>query len=323
MDLHVLNLDDRLTLQTQLLRRFQPTIHDLRSWGPVLRLCCGFRRFRQFEGALAGALASANNGEPSLHLIGSGDFHHVSLALLRRIEHPFNLLILDNHPDWMCGIPFLHCGTWVHHACQLPNLQTIFHVGGDVDFDNRYRWLAPWQALRSGKIRVIPAVRSFERGAWSNFVLPTLRIDSRKPATMGRIKQLVEPWRATLGRVPLYVSLDKDVLTTQDAVVNWDSGHLALAEVEAVLNAFVDAAHHRLAGMDIVGDWSPVRLNGLGQRLLHLIEHPRQTSTPAQALQCNQRTNAELAHWALNWASEGTKVARSAGLAAGAAHFAN
>ena len=30
---------------------------------------------------------------------------------------------------------------------------------GEVDFDNFYRWAAPWEMLRSGKIVVLPAVR--------------------------------------------------------------------------------------------------------------------------------------------------------------------
>ena len=90
--------------------------------------------------------------EPTLTFYGSGDFHHVSLALVRRRRAPFNLLVLDNHPDWMRGVPFLHCGTWLYHAARLPQVRRIFHVGGDVDFDNVYRWLAPWPLLHAGKI---------------------------------------------------------------------------------------------------------------------------------------------------------------------------
>jgi len=298
LDLRIIDLDGSLPLQTQLLQRFRPTIHDLRRWGPRVRLGCGFRRFGHFEAALAEALGSPKDGDPALSFLGSGDFHHVSLALLRRISYPFNLLILDNHPDWMRRIPFLHCGTWVHHAAQLTNVRTIFHVGGDVDFDNGFRLLAPWRCLRSGRIQVISAVRRFERGAWSDCAFPALRTAPDCEATGQRIGELLDPFRPELGRWPLYVSFDKDVLTAKDAVVNWDSGHLALPEVQAVLSAFVDAAHHQLAGMDIVGDWSPVRLRGWGRHLLHLTEHPRLNVTPAQAAQCNQQTNVKLLNWA-------------------------
>ena len=104
--------------------------------GTALRLACRFARFHAFEEELGRYL---DGREPALTFYGSGDLHHVSLALLRRFTTPFNLLLLDKHPDWMCGIPFLHCGTWLRHALRLPLLRRVFHVGGDLDFDNAWR----------------------------------------------------------------------------------------------------------------------------------------------------------------------------------------
>jgi hypothetical protein len=293
----ILDLDGSLVKQTKLAHRLGPVVHRLRSWGPRLRLACSFRRFGHFETALSCTLGSAIDAKPSLSFIGSGDFHHVSLALLRRVECPINLLILDKHPDWMRLIPFLHCGTWVHHAALLPNVRTIFHVGGDLDFDNGYRWLAPWRRLRSGKIRVISAIRCFQRGAWKRLACPALRLEPDRVATRERIDHLIAPFREELQRWPLYISLDKDVLTASDAVVNWDSGHLTLAEVQGVLQAFFAAADFQLAGMDIVGDWSPVQVTGIGRRLLHLTEHPRLDVVPEQATLSNQKTNLQLLKW--------------------------
>src|SRR5262249_35571478 len=99
--------------------------------------------------------------DPAVTLYGSGDFHHVTLALLARVDRPFNLLVLDNHPDWMRAIPFLHCGTWLRHALRLPNLRRVFHCGGETDFDNGYRRLAPWAEIASGRVVVLPARRRF------------------------------------------------------------------------------------------------------------------------------------------------------------------
>jgi hypothetical protein len=204
------------------------------------------------------------------------------------------LLILDNHPDWMRGVPFLHCGTWLHHAAQLANIRTIIHVGGDVDFDNRFRWLAPWQALRSGKIHVISGIRRFARGAWSELAFPALRVQPNREASTNRIDQLLHPLRADLARWPLYISLDKDVMTPQYASVNWDSGHLTLAEVQNVLRGFMDATRGKLAGMDIVGDFSPVRVQGLGRRWMHWSEHPKLDLQPQAETRVNEATNLRL-----------------------------
>jgi hypothetical protein len=228
---------------------------------------------------------------PNFTFYGSGDFHHVSLALLRRLRGPCNLLVLDNHPDWMRAVPLLHCGTWLYHAARLPHVGRIFHVGGEVDFDNAYRWLAPWRELQSGKITVFPAKRRFRRGRWRGVKNDPVRSGGTAPATSNYMKQLLAPYAADLAARPLYISVDKDVLVEKEALVNWDSGHLCLAELQTVLQVFLRAAHGALAGMDTTGDWSPVRVQGPLRRLLDRTEHPDIRVDPVVASQRNERAN--------------------------------
>jgi hypothetical protein len=294
MYLRVLDLDGSVAMQKTLLARYRPPVFAAGSWGPKIRLGCRFGRFWRFEQALAKWLEEARSGDCAVTCYGSGDFHHVSLALLRRITQPFNLLVIDNHPDWMRGIPFLHCGTWVYHAARLPQVQRIFHVGGDVDFDNSWRWLAPWRMLRRGKIVVLPGIRKFERGKWSRVPNMPVRPRPDRPTLAPELDQLLQPFREELAESPLYISLDKDVMSSAEAVVNWDSGHLKLIEVRAVLERFLTCARGNLIGMDIVGDWSPVRLRGLLRRLLHWTEHPRLEVNDAQATWRNELTNLTL-----------------------------
>jgi hypothetical protein len=87
--------------------------------------------------------------------------------------------------------------------------------------------------------------------------------------------------------------VDKDVLVEQDAVVNWDSGHLRIDEATMVLDTFLQAAGG-LAGADLVGDWSPVHVRGWLRRLLHQTEHPRLTVDPERATVRNEATNGRL-----------------------------
>jgi hypothetical protein len=300
MDIRILDLDGALTAQKALLQR-RYVLCPARDWGPHFRLACSFGRFRRFERTLAERLGGAADRAPCLTLYGSGDFHHVSLALVRRLTRPFNLLVLDNHPDWMRGLPFLHCGTWLYHAARLPLLRHVFHVGGDVDFDNAFRWLAPWQMLREGHITVFPAVRRFQGVLWAGVDHEPLRPDADTPLTPERLHDLLDPYRKELVRWPLYVSLDKDVMTPDDAVVNWDSGHLHLSEVSIVLEGFENAARGNLAGMDIVGDWSPVRLQGWFRRLFHWTEHPALAVNPADARQRNEQVNLALLADRASW----------------------
>jgi arginase family enzyme len=289
METRALDLDGSIVPQTELLERSAATVLPLSGWGPRLRMGCGHRPFRGFERDLARLAGAASDDEPLLTFCGSGDFHHVSLALLRRQPRPCNLLVIDNHPDWMRGVPLLHCGTWLYHAARLPQVARVFHVGGEVDFDNAWRWLAPWPLLRSGKITVLPAVRCFHVGGWRKVRHEALRPAPDRRADRARLEQWLRPFRAELAARPLYVSLDKDVFGPDESVVNWDSGRLTADEVREVLRAFLSAAD--LAGMDVVGDWSPVHVAGLLRRALHRTEHPPLTVDVTEATRRNQALN--------------------------------
>ncbi len=289
----ILHLDDGIMAQESLRQRAADIV-DLQSWGPRIRIACSFPRYRRFQSELMQKLGSWTRERPELIFYGSGDFHHVSLALLRRIEGPFNLLMLDKHPDWMRAIPVLHGGTWLYQALQMPNLQQVFHLGGELDFDNWFRWLAPWQALRSGRLTVFPAVRRFERSKWKLVPNEPLRSAPDEPVTPERLEQLLGPRIADLARHPLYITLDKDVMRADDAVVNWDSGFLTWEEIQTVLQWFWQACHGNLAGMDVLGDWSPVRMQGVFRWLLHATEHPRQCIDAEAAQRINAATNQAL-----------------------------
>jgi hypothetical protein len=292
MLVRILDLDGAVISQERLHRRATYCV-PLNGWGPRLRLGCGWREFCRFEDELSELLGGRRDRQPMVSFVGSGDFHHVSLALLARQPRLCNVLLLDNHPDWMRGVPFLHCGTWLYHAARLPQVHTIFHVGGEIDFDNYYRWLAPWEMLRSGKIRVLPSVRSFRGRDWQQIEHTPLRRNPDVAARREAIESLIAPWRDELAQLPLYISLDRDVLCAEEAVVNWDSGRLIASEVISLIRAFRSASAG-LAGMDVVGDWSEVRVAGMLRRLLHWTEHPRLSVDPPRARAINEEFNLTL-----------------------------
>jgi hypothetical protein len=310
MRLRVIDLDGSITSQTGLLRRFSPEILDLSEWGPSLRLTCRFGAYRRFQQRLD-ELAGVNES-PMLSFIGSGDFHHATLALLRRQPQPFNLLVIDKHPDWMRGIPVLHCGTWLHHALRLPNLRRVFHIGGDLDFDNYFRWLAPWSELRSGRITVMPAYRRYRKGGWTGVPHRPLVETGNSSSVTDVLEETLQSSLLDLARHPLYISFDKDVMSAAEAVVNWDSGTLAFDEVRDVLNWFHAASLGRLCGMDVVGDWSPVRMNWGLRSICHWIEHPALSVNSDAANRINRKINETLIEQVLGWSLRDSGSSRAA-----------
>jgi hypothetical protein len=106
--------------------------------------------------------------------------------------------------------------------------------------------------------------------------------------------QLLMPHRRDLASRPLYVSVDKDVMLAREAIVNWDSGVLDLAELGTVLECFLDAAEGRISGADTTGDWSPVRLEGWFRKAFHYAEHPRLEVDAAEGTERNLHVNVAL-----------------------------
>jgi hypothetical protein len=134
-----------------------------------------------------------------------------------------------------------------------------------------------------------------------------LRAVAEQQSDRLRIAELVGGVRADLAARPLYISVDKDVLCAEDAAVNWDSGCLRTAEALEVVRAFAGAARGRLAGMDVVGDWSPVQVQGLFRRTLHWAEHPRLRPDPAEAAARNERLNLAFLQVAAGWFAADTR----------------
>ncbi len=285
----ILDLDGAVVPQASFFDDRQTEWTSALDWGPHLRLACSFSYFKEFECWLRDQSASE---DPAVTFYGSGDFHHVTLALIRQIREPFNLLVLDKHPDWMRGIPFLHCGTWLRHALRMPTLKRVFHCGGELDFDNAYRWLAPWPELASGRIVVFPAARRFRRGRWAGLSVHPLQ--GPRDSVAGMLAEALSSYGEALRRCPLYVSIDKDVLCFGDAAVNWDSGLLRLGDAVTVVEAFLSASDGRLAGADVLGDWSPIRLAHWLNRLCDRVDHPSPAHDPLEAAERNGKANAAL-----------------------------
>ncbi|MBS0582701.1 MAG: hypothetical protein JSS42_06310, partial [Proteobacteria bacterium] len=84
---------------------------DLADWQEAIRFGCGNRTME----ALARKLDAELPRDYGTVFMGSGDFHHLSWPLIRRLRdrERFQVVVFDNHPDNM-RFPFgIHCGSWV------------------------------------------------------------------------------------------------------------------------------------------------------------------------------------------------------------------
>lgn len=219
----------------------------LQSWQEKIRFGCTWHDFKQLEAHLATQLPEAT--AKTCHLLGSGDYHHLSYLLLSRLDPntPIHLIVCDNHPDNM-RYPFgIHCGSWVYWASQLPQVARIDVLGiSSNDIGLSHAWENHWSPLKQGKLHYWSVQQEANwlkrigaKHAHRNFTFPDA---------------LMADFLTTLQGVdlPVYLSIDKDILSKDVVRTNWDQGQF----LEQHLDTLISACNNKLIGADITGDIS-------------------------------------------------------------------
>lgn len=188
-----------------------------------------------------------------IHFLDSGDYHYVTGFWLEKIQQPFYLLLFDYHSDMQPPkFPgLLSCGGWVRDVMdRSPFLQKICIVGPDQS-----------------------AFASVEEPYRSRLLAVSLQALQEKE-TWAQLEQLK-------GGIPIYISIDKDVLNTYFACTDWSQGKMSLAVLERLLRLFERGSP--VLGIDICGECKKDMLPFLLQ----------------QGEQVNSRTNLELLRFLL------------------------
>jgi hypothetical protein len=242
----------------------------LEHWQEAIRFGCSLATLRRFR-AMLDELLPAHYGTV---FTGSGDFHHLSWPLIARLPSPapFQVVVLDNHPDNM-RFPFgVHCGSWVRRVAALPAVSHV-HVLGitSADIGAAHAWenyLAPllrgrltyWHiGVDTGWAKRLGLSRAF-RG----FDTPAAMVDA-----------FVKSQRAQ--SQPSYLTIDKDVFAAEVARTNWDQGVLQLEHALAI----IDSLRHGLVGSDINGEVSHYQYKSWWKRRLSAMDQ-QPTIDPAE-----------------------------------------
>lgn len=204
----------------------EATTIDLRAEEDAIRYGCSLAELDR----LAARLDAERAPLAPVTFLGSGDFHHVTLPLLRRRRERgrFQVVVFDNHPDNMWFPWGVHCGSWVHHACALPFVSRITVIGitsTDVAATNLWQNHLRW--LYAGKLTYLCLGDHMSRlHRW--LALPGfVELGAERARLPAAIAERV------LGacRDPIYLSIDKDVLAPEAVATNWDQGTMTEREM--------------------------------------------------------------------------------------------
>lgn len=155
-----------------------------------------------------------------LHYIDSGNYHYISALYTSFIREPFSLVVLDHHPDMQAPMfDILSCGGWVLHALENNEfIRDVHIIGADKKL-----------------IQQVPAPENV------NFY------DLEDIFTAKGI-QLPDTG------YPVYLSVDKDVISKAELTTNWDQGD---ATCDMVISFINEMSHRPLLGVDICGECLP------------------------------------------------------------------
>ena len=162
-----------------------------------------------------------------LHFIDSGNYHYMTRLWLEKLQIPFRLLVFDNHTDMQPPAfgGLLSCGGWIAASLEeLPLLQEVILVGPD---EEAYTQVEP-------DLQQKVLFLSREK-------LSTMTAEEKE----GFFNNLSED-------LPLYVSVDKDVLCKGDASTTWSQGDMLLSELMSFLELVLE--RQNILGMDVCGE---------------------------------------------------------------------
>ena len=189
-------------------------------------------------------------GIQGIHYIDSGNYHYISKIITDHIDEPFGLVMYDHHTDMQIPMvpEMMSCGDWAGQALsQNKNLRQLVIVGPpEKDIDQT---LESYNGSQSGRLLIFSA-EDLHGGLLEN-KLKLIRTD-----------------------LPLYISIDKDVLGTEDCETNWSQGNMSIGGLERLLGVFLggqgeernsdaccnderyagDIRHSRILGVDICGE---------------------------------------------------------------------
>ena len=158
-----------------------------------------------------------NTGELSaLHFLDSGNYHHLSRLYIDLIKRPFNLIVYDNHTDMQFSAfgNILSCGSWIADVYKTcENIHNIIIIGANEQY------IQDCEFRNDDKIIFTDSI--FDVKIAEN-------------------------------NLPIYISVDKDVLSKEEFVSDWDQGKMSVITLIKELKHLIK--NFKILGTDICGE---------------------------------------------------------------------
>lgn len=178
-----------------------------------------------------------------IHFLDSGNYHYMSRIWIEKINRPFRLLVFDNHTDMQLPAfgGLLSCGGWIAAALnELPNLKEVILIGPDEEAYSQV------EEYLKKKVYFL----SREKLAELNNLTSIMHNKEHAKDHAAEIK-------AFQSKLPLYISIDKDILRPGEADTSWSQGDMTLEQLLMWTKLALDwgkVTGSELIGVDICGE---------------------------------------------------------------------
>ena len=163
-----------------------------------------------------------------IHFLDNGNYHYVTKLFAEKITYPFSLVLYDHHSDMQTPLfpDMTSCGNWAAELLRKDRfLKQMVLVGPEQ------KSIEEIPPEFKGKLVCI-SMEEVDKHA-VNRKLSEIKMD-----------------------LPVYISIDKDVLNRDGARTNWNQGDMPLRILERLLLEVFE--HQDVIGVDICGECSPL-----------------------------------------------------------------
>ena len=168
-----------------------------------------------------------------IYFMDSGNYHYVTEIMTSQIQKEFQLVVFDHHTDMQKPMieHMTSCGDWAEKVLETnPWLQQLILIGPQAkDIEQLYR---ENDGLMNRK-EISEKLLTF----------------SAEEIHAGEDKNKISKMKKNL---PVYISIDKDILDKQYTETNWSQGNMSLPMLERLLSHFLENGN--ILGIDICGE---------------------------------------------------------------------
>ena len=170
-----------------------------------------------------------------IHLIDSGNYHYMTRLFTEEIDTPYELIFFDNHTDMKPAMfDMLSCGSWAKEVLEKDkNLRKMYMIGPRIEQGDSALSDASFGEDFSDKLVTVSQDELTDKITALN-----------NP----KMSNLYDPSPSSL---PVYISVDKDILDESEVKTNWDQGNMRLSVLIAILENI--RKNRTILGADICG----------------------------------------------------------------------